>query len=315
MRHAMPEKIHPMLAYRVEKTFDSDQWLFETKWDGFRAIAEVNDREVKLYSRNYHSFNPRFGPIVKALQELHVKAIFDGEIVVVDKTGKSDFQKLQNYQKTGVGDLRYMIFDLLFFDGNDLRNLPLIKRKELLHALLKSPKAAILQISPYVMALGNKLFATAQKKGLEGIMAKEINSPYRSTRSRDWLKIKTKNRQEAIICGFTEPKGSREKFGSLVLGIYDQGKLTYVGRVGTGFTRKILDDVMHQLRPLIVKRCPFATPPSAAAGVTWIKPKLLCEVAFAEWTAEGLMRQPVFLGIRTDKKPTEAKKENVIETI
>lgn len=304
----MPHKIKPMLASLIDKPFDSPDWIFEIKWDGYRAIGEADGKKVQLYSRTFQSFNKIFHPIVEALETLDTQAIFDGEVVVLDKKGKSDFQSLQNYQKTGKGDIRYYIFDVLYFNGRDLRSLPLIERKVQLRTILPKDPRSLLQYSDHIDGQGKKFYAAALKKGLEGIMAKEKQSPYESKRTKKWLKIKTHKRQEAIICGFTQPKGSRQKFGALVLGVYKRGTLIYVGLVGGGFDTQMLNDIKRKLDPLIIKKSPFPKP-LTLKNVTWVKPKYLCEVSFAEWTQEGQMRQPIFKGLRTDKNPKEVKHE------
>jgi bifunctional non-homologous end joining protein LigD len=308
-QNPMPTHILPMLSVKVDEPFDKEDWLFEMKWDGFRAIAEVSGDHVNLYSRNFQSFNKRFAPIVEALKKLKIEAVFDGEIVVVNREGRSDFQALQNYQTTGVGDLRYCLFDLLYYKGKDLRSLPLIERKQFLKKIISKGKNSFLHYSDHVLRQGKKLFEAAKKEQLEGIMAKNIHSPYVSERTRQWLKIKTGTRQEAVICGYTEPKGSRQKFGSLVLGIYEKDKLIYIGHVGTGFDEKTLHDVLNRLEPYVTMKCPFAEIPKIRSKPTWVKPKILCEVSFSEWTNEKIMRHPVFLGIRTDKSPQEVHQE------
>lgn len=307
-----PGQIKPMLAHLVEEAFDNPDWLFELKWDGYRAIADVSNKNVKLYSRNFISFNERFSPIVEALKALQIKAIFDGEIVVINEKGKSDFQLLQNYQKTGIGDIRYVIFDLLYIDGEDLRNLPLIERKSRLKEILPKDHP-LLFYSSHVLEKGKKLFAEIKKNHFEGVIAKRIESPYVSERSRDWLKIKTEGRQEAVICGFTEPKGSRKNIGALILGVYEKNNLKYIGHTGTGFAEKDLSDMHELLKPLIIKKCPFSIEPKTNTAVTWVKPKILCEVSFTEWTKDNQMRHPVFLGIRQDKKSSEVKKEEPLK--
>ncbi len=305
----MPTDVKPMLAYLIEEPFNNDEWLFETKWDGYRAIAEVKSNHVKLYSRNFQSFNERFAPIAHALKKLGVEAILDGEIVILDKHGKSSFQALQNYQNTGKGDLRYICFDLLYCAGYDLREHPLEKRKQILQALLPKKASSLIQYSPHIVAKGKELFAQAQKKNWEGIIAKDSTSTYQSHRSRSWLKIKTQMRQEAIICGFTAPRGRRNKFGALILGIYENNTLHYAGHVGGGFDEKALTDIHKQLTPLITNQCPFTKKTPTNTPVTWVKPKLLCEVSFTEWTQDNSMRHPVFQGLRSDKKPQQVKKE------
>ncbi len=306
-------KIKPMLSYLVDEPFDNEDWLFETKWDGFRAIAEVKKKKVELYSRTFQPFNHRFPTVVEALQQLNVDAIFDGEVVVVDKKGNSSFQALQNAQNSPEGVVSYAIFDLLFLEGKDLRKLPLLERKKKLKEVLKNSKSPLLIYSDHLIGEGKKLFKLAEKKDWEGIMAKACDSPYLSTRSRSWLKIKTHKRQEAVICGFTEPKGGREHFGALVLGIYEKGQFRYAGLVGTGFNRASLRDVMRKLEPLVTNKCPLISPPKGVKA-TWVQPKILCEISFAEWTKDGSMRHPVFLGTREDKKAEEVRKETPLFT-
>lgn len=311
----MPHHIKPMLAYLAEKPFDNDDWLYEFKWDGFRAIAEVDGANVELYSRTFQSFNQRFAPICQALKTLKVKAVFDGEIVVIDDEGKLGFQPLQNYQRTGEGTLRYIIFDLIYYDGQDVRELPIQKRKELLQTLLPKGKGEVLQFSQHVIGSGHELYQIAQDEHYEGIMAKKLNSRYESVRSKQWLKIKIHARQEAIICGFTRPRGSRTNFGSLILGVYENDALTFVGHVGGGFDEIKLKEIYAKLLPLITEKCPFDIKPKTNTPATWVKPKLICEVSFAEWTDDGQMRQPIFIGLRDDKKALDVHKEVVSKSI
>lgn len=304
----MPHGIQPMLATLVKKPFDHPDWLFEVKWDGYRAIAEIRDGQVSLYSRNQISLNQKFLPITEALQNLGFEAVLDGEIVVVDDQGQPDFQMLQNYQKSGQGYLLYYVFDLLFFYGHDLTDLPLLRRKELLKKIL--PSESHLKFSDHVWKEGVLFFQVAQDKGLEGIVAKHSQSPYRmGRRSRQWLKIKTQLAQEGVIAGFTEPSGLRKYFGSLVLGVYDGDELIYIGHSGGGFSAADLQQIYERLQPLIQNDCPFKINPTPDTPVSWVKPELVCEVAFAGWTEEGLMRQPVFSRLREDKAASEVRRE------
>lgn len=308
---AMPHHLSPMLAFLVDEPFDKDDWIFEIKWDGYRAIAEVSGKGVQVYSRNFISFNEKFPSIVKALGKLQEKAIFDGEIVVLDQKGRSQFQLLQNYLNSqgGEGTLRYCIFDLLYYQDRDLRSLPLVERKELLKKVLKDMDSPLIAYSDYVQKQGIEFFKAASKLSLEGIMAKEGSSPYQSKRSRSWLKIKIHQSQEVVIGGFTKPRGSRKRFGALIIGVYKNGKLVYSGHVGGGFDQKTLEAVYQQLEPLITAKCPFAVLPPENMPATWVKPQLVCEVAFQEWTKEGMMRQPIFKGLRVDKSPKSVAKE------
>lgn len=293
--------INPMLATLIENPFNDEDWVFEIKWDGFRAIAEVNNGAVKLYSRNHQSFLTRFAPIATALKKLKFQAIFDGEIVVLDEKGRSRFQLMQNYQRSPSIHLYYYVFDLLEYQGKDLRQRPLTERKAILKKLLKSKKSPI-KFSDDIDTQGIKFFKFAVKHDLEGIIGKRKESHYlEGQRSREWVKIKKTHRQEVVICGFTEPKGGRKNLGSLITGVYKNKKLVYTGHVGGGFTEKTLAEVKKKLLPLVQKKSPFETAPKTNTSVTWVKPKLLCEVEFSEWTDEGQMRHPIFLGLRTDK--------------
>jgi bifunctional non-homologous end joining protein LigD len=303
--------VKPMLATLVDEPFDRKRWLFEIKWDGYRAIAEVGPTGVELYSRNDKPFAGRFAPIVESLEKLKHEAVLDGEIVAVDQDGISRFQLLQNYQKTGNGNLHYFVFDLLSLDGRDLRGLPLEERKRLLEKSIKGlPRVSC---SEHVLEHGIAFFEVAQAKGLEGIIAKNATSPYREgMRGHDWLKIKTHTRQEAVIGGFTEPRGSRKDIGALVLGVYEGKNLIYIGHAGGGLGAQGLADLRAKLDPLVQKECPFLDKPKTNMPVQWVEPKLVCEVSFQEWTSDGLLRQPVILGLREDKSARSVHRE--IET-
>lgn len=303
--------VKPMLATLVDKPFDRKGWLFEIKWDGYRAIAEVNNnRPCQLYSRRQNSFRDAYPSIVKALQQLKYRAVFDGEIVAVDQFGKPSFQLLQNHLHRQSRQLRYYLFDLLEYEGRNLRDLPLLKRREQLRSILTETE--ILLFSTHVETQGKRYFKRAVEMGLEGIMAKAAQSTYREgIRSRDWLKIKTYRTQEAIICGFTRPTGAREYFGSLVLGAYQHERLVYIGHTGTGFDTQSLAALYHRLQSLLISKCPFEKCPKTNQPATWVLPRLVCEVRFQEWTSDSRMRHPVFLGLREDKSPSEIHRELV----
>ena len=305
---AMPRGVTPMLATLVDEAFDRRGWFFEVKWDGYRAIAEVRGGVVRLYSRNRKSFNDAYGPVVQSLRQIGHDVVLDGEVVVVDDSGMSQFQLLQNYQKSGEGRLVYYVFDVLYADGHDLRDLPLRRRKEILHKLVDG--VPNVQFSEHVEEKGKAFFEAAARAGLEGIMAKNAASPYREgQRTDDWLKIKAKRRQEAVIGGFTEPRGSRKGFGALVLGVYEGDDLVYIGHTGGGFNASTLAEVKAKLLPLEQKACPFKRRPVTNAPVHWVKPELVCEVNFQTWTDEGNMRMPIFIGLREDKPATEVRRE------
>jgi bifunctional non-homologous end joining protein LigD len=304
----MPHSIKPMLATLIKEPFDHPEWLFEVKWDGYRAIAEIRDGKVSIYTRNQISLNKKFFPITEALQQFGFDAVLDGEIVVADEQGLPDFQMVQNYQKSGRGYLIYYVFDLLFFQGHDLTNLPLFKRKELLGKIL--PTARYIKFSDHVWKEGVLFFKVVKEKGLEGVIAKHSQSPYRmGKRTRQWLKIKTQLVQEGVIAGFTEPKGGRKYLGSLVLGVFEGGELVCIGHSGGGFGAANLQEIHARLQPLIQKECPFKVEPDTNTPVTWVRPELVCEVTFAGWTEEGLMRQPVFSRLREDKAAREVGRE------
>lgn len=298
----------PMLATLVEEPFDSKEWLFEIKWDGYRALADKK-KQVNLISRGQKSFNDRYPTIVQELQKIPGRFILDGEIVILDKSGRSDFQMLQNYLNRKKGTPLYYVFDILTYNGKDLTHLPLIERKKILQALLKKSKQPHIRFSDHIEAKGKAFFREAKKKKLEGIIAKKKDSTYQFRRSRDWQKIKTGLRQEVVIGGFTEPRGGRKLFGALMIGVYEKGKLVYVGHVGGGFNQKSLEEVYRDLKKITTSKCPFTEEPHPNTPVTWVKPKLVCEVSFAEWTEEGKVRQPIFKGMRIDKSPQSIHRE------
>ncbi len=309
----MPRVLKPMLASVVEEPFDDPDWVFEVKWDGYRAIAEIRDGTVSLYSRNGISYDKKFSPVVESLRKFGFNAVLDGEIVVVDDQGRPDFQMLQHYHDSGTGHLLYYVFDILYFKGHDLTDLPLIRRKELLKKILPSiPK---IKFSDHVWKEGVLFYNVAKEKELEGIVAKHAQSAYETgRRSRQWLKVKTRQTQEGVIAGFTEPGGSRKYFGSLVLGLFEGGELIYIGHVGGGFAEKDLQDVSEKLRPLVQKECPFTEEPETNAAVTWVKPELVCEVILSGWTEETIMRQPVFVRLREDKAAREVVRERPLRS-
>ena len=244
----MPHGIQPMLATLVKEPFDHPDWIFEVKWDGYRAVAEIRDGGVSLYSRNGISFNKKFSPIVDSLRKFGFDAVLDGEIVVVDDQGRPDFQTLQHYQDSGSGHLLYYVFDLLYFRGHDLTDLPLLRRKELLKKIL--PSTPKIRFSDHVRKEGVLFYNVAKEKGLEGIIAKHSQSVYEAgRRSRQWLKVKTQLTQEAVIAGFTEPGGGRKYFGALVLGVYEGDELMYIGHVGGGFTANRFKGYSRKIGP------------------------------------------------------------------
>lgn len=307
----MPRNITPMLATLVDEPFDRANWFFEIKWDGYRAVAYCEDDRVELISRNLKPFTEKYAPVTDALRGLGFQAVFDGEIVAVNEKGLANFQVLQNWQNTP-SRLQYFIFDVLWVDGYDITGLPLVERKRILRELL-APEDEVIKYSDHVIANGNAFFKVAVSKGLEGIMAKRAESIYQpDTRTDDWLKIKVNLRQEVVIAGYTEPRRTRKFFGSLLLGVYDGDELVYVGHTGSGFNTKSLEAIYKTLQPLVTDRSPFAQQPKTNMPATWVKPKLVCEIKFTEWTKDRMARHPIFMGLRSDKKASDVTFEKAV---
>ncbi|HEY3276773.1 MAG TPA: non-homologous end-joining DNA ligase [Syntrophorhabdaceae bacterium] len=304
----MPHLVKPMLATLIKEPFNNPDWLFEIKWDGYRAIAEIKGGNVSLYSRNLLSLGKKFSPVVDSLKLLRFEAVLDGEVVAVDEDGRPDFQMLQDFQKTGKGHLIYYLFDILYFEGRDLTRLPLLKRKEILKKIL--PPDPRLRFSDHVKEEGVLFFGLIKEKGIEGMMAKDSRSMYiQGRRSKQWLKVKARLTEDAVIAGFTEPRGMRKNLGALVLGVYEGDKLVFIGHAGGGFDTKTLREMRGRLDPLVQEACPLSEKPRTNMPVTWVKPELVAEVTFHGWTNEGYMRQPVFLRLREDKPAREVVRE------
>jgi bifunctional non-homologous end joining protein LigD len=323
----MPTVIHPMLATSVAKAFDDPDWLFEIKWDGYRAIAFIENGGVRLVSRNQNDLTAQFSELGSLPQFVNAqRTILDGEIVALDEEGRPSFSLMQ--QRTGFhpGKRRlarregvpviYYAFDLLYLDGLDLRRVALEQRKQLLQDRIRV--GGVIQFSDHYAEKGLALFEAAKQRGLEGILAKKRSSVYQEKRSNDWLKIKITQRQECVIGGYTDPEGSREYFGALVLGLYDeQGRLIHVGQVGTGFDQKALKEMFTRLQTLKTKQNPFYGEIGGLRKVQFVRPELVAEIKFAEWThesAEGGMklRAPVFMGLRADKSADECRLEEAV---
>lgn len=310
---AMPQKIEPMLATLVAAPPDESGWQYEMKWDGYRALAYLNGQEVSILSRNQKSFDEKFYPIHKALQQWNVRAVVDGEIVVLNSEGMPDFSGLQQWRSEVDGQLAFYIFDLLWIDGVSIMHLPVEERRILLEEITPTEIAAI-RISQSIDDKGEEAFAFAEKMHLEGIMAKKSGSAYvPGSRTRDWLKVKTEKRQELIIGGYTRNEGSNKLFSALLLGIFNKGKFEFVTPVGTGFNRVNQKMILEKLEPFISKVCPFATVPEynkpsrfrpnpPKAEVTWVQPKVVAEISYREQTSGGAIRHPSFKGVREDKK-------------
>jgi bifunctional non-homologous end joining protein LigD len=290
----MPEHPPPMLARPVATVFDSPEWIYEVKWDGYRVMAAIRNGEVDLYSRNSQDLTSTFPDVAAALAGMKQEAIVDGELVAIGEDGKPSFGALQRARRGESVPLVYYAFDLLYLDGHDLRKLRLVRRKGLLRAVL--PDAPILRYSDHVAGRGTDFYRAIEQQGLEGLMAKKADSPYLSGRRSDtWRKIKIRQTAEVVIAGYTRPNGSREGFGALVVGRDEGGHLTFAGHVGTGFDASTIQGILDRLRPLVTDRIPFATEPETNERVTWVRPEARAEVAFAEWTDDGRLREPVFV--------------------
>jgi bifunctional non-homologous end joining protein LigD len=303
-RDPLPRLKSVMLATLIDRPFDDDAWLFEVKWDGYRAVCTIDEKgKLTLVSRNGLDMLARFPPL-KGLGEAFgsVPIVVDGEIVSLDSQGRSEFQRLQESQKK-VATLTYAVFDLLYADGRDLRKRPLEERKSLLERLIRNDEVVL--YSKHVIGKGISLFDQARRRHLEGIVGKKRDSPYQERRSRDWVKIKAQLDQEFVVGGWTEPRGSRTSFGALLLGAYDGDRFRYVGHVGTGFTQKTLRELYAKLQALQRKSSPFDTPVAGNVKAHWVKPELVVQVRFTEWTRDMLLRQPAYLGLRPDKPARE----------
>lgn len=293
-----------MLAKETEEPFDDKDWLYEIKWDGYRAIAEVNNSDVRLYSRNGNTFENSYPIVINELQKIKADAVIDGEIVVLNDEGVPEFQLLQHYEENRHRPIQFYAFDLLSLNGYDTTQLPLTERKELLKGVI--PKNEVIKYSDHIMEKGIAFFNVSKEKNLEGILAKKADSFYYvGKRTNEWLKIKNHRTQEAIICGYTDPGGARKYFGALVLGVKDGDKLRYIGHTGSGFNQKTLKEMWERLQPLKQPDSPFDEKIKTNMPVTWVKPKLVCEMKFTEITRDGILRHPIFLHLREDKSIKE----------
>jgi bifunctional non-homologous end joining protein LigD len=322
----IPIGMKPMLATLVDEPFDDPDWVYEVKWDGYRALGfSLKNGDVQLLSRNNKQFNEKFYPIFELMQNWKMDIVVDGEILVINKEGVSNFGNLQNWRSEADGELVYYVFDLIWYEGKDLTGLPLSERQAILAAVLPQDDDRI-RLSKVFKAKGTDFFDAAVKMGLEGIIAKKAGSTYlKDNRSSDWLKIKVHLRQEVVIAGFTKNEGTSKQFSSLLLGVYENEKLIYAGKVGTGFNDQDQKKMMAQFEPLIINKSPFSeipdvnkpsrfrrNPPKAKA--TWLKPELVCEVEFSEVTGDGVFRHPSFQGMRIDKTAKSVVREAAVET-
>jgi bifunctional non-homologous end joining protein LigD len=299
----------PMLATLVDEPFDDKAWVFETKWDGFRLVTEKRGRTVTLWSRNGIDVTTRYAAILPALRGIEGSCVVDGELCALDAHGRSRFQLLQN-ALNNKAKLLYVVFDALFVGGKDIRKEPLLERKNVLKALL--PSDPLLHYSEHVAEFGMREFEKAQRAHEEGVIAKRAASLYYSgKRTREWLKFKAVHEQEVVIVGYTGPRKSRKYFGALALAVRDKARKqwVYAGHVGTGFTAAALKSLYEQMQPLRTDKKPFGHKVMHENETTWLVPKLVGEVKFTEWTSEGEMRHPTFLGLRTDKKALDVIRE------
>lgn len=303
-----------MLATLVAEPFSNPEWLFETKWDGVRAICFIRNGKTRFISRNQIEMTAQYPELGNVAESIRASdAVLDGEIVALDESGVSRFQLLQRrlgrknateIERLAVKSrVAYYVFDLLYCDGFDLMECKLTARKRALQKILRSSKNVL--YSDHIIGEGEKLFREVAKVPLEGIIGKLLEGTYVQRRSPAWLKIKTIQQSEVVVGGFTEPRNSRAYFGALVVGLYSEGQLHYVAHTGGGFNQKSLEYVFRLLQPLRTINCPFVGRPKTNEPAQWVKPKLVAQVKFAEWTADRRMRHPIFLGLRPDKKPEQ----------
>jgi bifunctional non-homologous end joining protein LigD len=311
-RSTMPSDIAPMLATLADDPRDEADWLYEIKWDGFRSISYCANAVVDIRSRNNKKFNEKFYPLREALERWNVKAIVDGEIIVMNRNGYPDFNALQTWRSEADGELVYYLFDILWYDGYSLMNVPLAGRRKILQQII--PSGTAIRLSENFDVSGSELLTIARNMGLEGILAKKQDSTYQpGQRTRDWLKIKTIKQQEVIIGGYTRNEKSSKLFSALLLGLPRDGRFEFIGPVGTGFTTQMQKDILKKLKPLETSKCPFAEVPDynkpsrfrpnpPKADVTWVKPEVVAEVNYRTLASDGTFRHPSFKGLREDKK-------------
>ena len=311
----MPAMIAPVLCTLVDEPPAGDDWLHEIKYDGYRMVCRIERGKAHLFSRNGKDWTHAFPAIAGEFGQLPVKtAWLDGEVCAMDAAGKPSFQALQNALSTPDAPLTMFVFDLIYLDGYDLRGVVLTERKRLLRGVIGDGIGS-LRVGPEVVGNGEQFFAQSCKLGLEGAVAKRADSLYRDgNRSRDWVKVKCLQRQEMVIGGYTEPQGARSGFGALLLGVHENGKLRYAGKVGTGFNDKALADIHALLKKREQPEPPFVDPPRGyeAKGAHWVKPDLVAEIAFTEWSNDGALRHPSFQGLRADKKAIDVVREKPV---
>jgi bifunctional non-homologous end joining protein LigD len=305
-----------MLATLVDEPFSDPEWIFETKWDGFRSVCFMKQGRSRFVSRNQIEMTPQYPELADIAKHVAAKeAILDGEIVALDQNGMPRFQLLQPRvgRKSGIEQLRgtahivYFVFDLLYADGYDLTSCSVVERKAKLAEIVGESNS--IKVSEHVEGEGEAFFREIAKFRLEGMIAKRASSKYVPRRSADWLKVKTVLRSEVVVGGYTEPRGTRSHFGSLVCGLYRDQQLHYVAHIGGGFNERTLASIYKLMQPLKTSRSPFLNVPKTNEPVQWLKPKLVAEVKFSEWTADNRLRQPIFIGLREDKRPQDCRFE------
>jgi len=301
------DAVKPMLASTTKKIFNDPNWIYELKWDGYRLIAHINNGEVTIHSRNGISYNTKFPNLVEDLENIPHEVILDGEVVVVDKNGIPDFQKLQNYNSQTKGTLKFYVFDMLYLKGHSMLDLKLLERKSLLPEVLEETNIAA--YCDHIEGMGTAFYQKAVDAGMEGVMAKKADSIYTpGYRTENWLKVKAIESLETLICGYTDSEGAI--FGSLILGVEKEGKLIYIGNCGTGFSNKTQVELLKKMEELETNTVPFGKKPNLKGRkANWIIPQLVCEVTFSEWTSSGRLRHPVFKGLRQDKSSEEINTE------
>jgi bifunctional non-homologous end joining protein LigD len=298
-REHIPFRVRPMLATLVSEAFHRAGWVYEEKYDGERILAYKEGADVRLLSRNAKDYTVRFAELAAAIARLPDRTLlFDGEVIALDRHGVSRFQLLQR----GASNPIYAVFDCLYKDGRDLRDDPLRARRGVLESVLGT--TGLLFVARRLAENGLEAYRIAKRRGYEGVVAKDSSAPYIEGRSTKWLKVKVRQEEEFVIAGYTAPSGSRKYFGALLLGGYRGRELHYVGKVGTGFTQPVLGALFKKFQPLVQSK-PLLVDPPREKHVTYVAPRLVAQIAFQEWTAEGKLRQPVFLGLRDDKDPRE----------
>lgn len=313
VRATLPKWVEPMLAVLTDEPFSDRAWIFEPKLDGIRCLAFIQAGRVRLLSRNRKVLDDAYPEVVSALEALGHDAVLDGEIVALER-GVSSFQRLQ--QRSGLRGseaaasrvrVHYYVFDITHLDGRDLRPRPLIERKAVLRSLV--PRSGPIRVTSVRRGAGEAAYEAACRRGLEGIIAKRAAAPYRGGRTGDWLKFKCINEQEFVVGGYTDPQGSRSGLGALLVGYHEKGALRFAGKVGTGFGARTLSELSARLRRLGRKTSPFSDYSRGHPSIHWVRPSLVVQLGFQEWTADGRLRQARFLGIREDKRAADVIRE------